>query len=152
MLGSMMVVFGVLGVLESDMHRPPALLYMHAAQALQAGLATLILLTQVTTLGDSTERRMVDRQKITEIMPMMDAISPTFCMAKWHHTQLYLHTGETHSCYHPPPHKIDPRSIISNPAALHNTRKKISERQEMLDGKRPSGCQYCWNIEDLGPE
>ena len=35
-----------------------------------------------------------------------DKISPTFCLAKRHHTTIYLHTGDTHSCYHPSPHKI----------------------------------------------
>jgi organic radical activating enzyme len=25
-------------------------------------------------------------------------------------------------------------------------------RQEMLDGKRPTECEYCWNIEDLGKD
>jgi sulfatase maturation enzyme AslB (radical SAM superfamily) len=32
---------------------------------------------------------------------------------------------------------------------LHNTPQKTLERQQMLDGKKPSGCQYCWNIESL---
>jgi hypothetical protein len=31
------------------------------------------------------------------------SFSPTFCFAKWYHTQMYLQTGETHSCYHPAP-------------------------------------------------
>ena len=31
---------------------------------------------------------------------------PTFCLAKWHHVTMYLQSGETHSCYHPRPHKI----------------------------------------------
>jgi hypothetical protein len=93
---------------------------------------------------------MVDRQKIDEIMPLMDAVSPTFCMAKWHHVNIYLATGETHSCYHPPPHKISVDAVRLNPAALHNTSTKKAERNEMMQGLRPKGCQYCWNIEDLG--
>jgi len=32
--------------------------------------------------------------------------TPTFCLAKWHHVTMYLQSGETHSCYHPKPHKI----------------------------------------------
>jgi len=81
----------------------------------------------------------------------MDAISPTFCMAKWHHTTIYLHTGETHSCYHPAPHAIDIKKISYNPAALHNTDKKKAERRSMLNGGKPDGCNYCWTIEDMGP-
>lgn len=82
----------------------------------------------------------------------MNEISPTFCMAKWHHTTIYMQTGETHSCYHPPPHKIPLEKLNDDPSILHNTPQKISERSDMIEGKKPSGCQYCWNIEALGEE
>jgi len=82
----------------------------------------------------------------------MNEISPTFCMAKWHHTTIYLQTGETHSCYHPRPHKIPLNEIAIDPSALHNTEQKKLERLEMLNGEKPSGCQYCWNIETLGED
>jgi len=95
---------------------------------------------------------MTDKQRIQELIPLMDALSPTFCMAKWHHTTIYLQTGETHSCYHPAPHKISIDEIENNPSALHNTRQKKFERAQMLEGERPNGCQYCWNIEDMGDE
>jgi organic radical activating enzyme len=80
----------------------------------------------------------------------MNEMSPTFCMAKWHHTTIYLQTGETHSCYHPAPHKIPLDELLDNPSALHNTQQKIYERKQMINGDKPSGCQYCWNIESLG--
>jgi organic radical activating enzyme len=76
--------------------------------------------------------------------------SSCFCLAKWYHANIYFQTGETHSCYHPAPHAIDATEIKSRPSALHNTPEKIGERKQMLDGVRPKGCQYCWNIEDLG--
>ena len=88
--------------------------------------------------------------KIKKFIPIMNEISPTFCMAKWHHTTIYLQTGETHSCYHPKPHKISLDEIAIDPSALHNTEQKKLERLEMLNGGKPSGCQYCWNIEALG--
>jgi len=88
--------------------------------------------------------------RIKKFIPIMNAISPTFCMAKWHHTTIYLQTGETHSCYHPRPHKIPLDEIIIDPSALHNTNQKKLERLEMLNGGKPSGCQYCWNIENMG--
>ena len=75
---------------------------------------------------------------------------PTTCLAKWYHANIYFQTGETHSCYHPAPHLIDLKSLQEDPAHLHNTPIKKQERQLMLDGERPKGCQYCWNIEDLG--
>jgi hypothetical protein len=93
---------------------------------------------------------MNDRQRIIEIQDITNTISPTFCLAKWHHTTIYLQTGETHSCYHPAPHKIPLHELAHNPGALHNTQQKISERKEMIDGGKPAGCQYCWNIEALG--
>ena len=77
-------------------------------------------------------------------------VSPTFCLAKWNQVSLHLPTGLTNSCYHPPLHEIDPTNLESNPASLHNTPEKLKQRQQMLNGERPEGCSYCWNIEDTG--
>jgi hypothetical protein len=95
---------------------------------------------------------MQDKNRIQKFIPIMNEISPTFCLAKWHHTTIYLQTGETHSCYHPPPHKISVEEIIIDPSALHNTSQKKHERLEMLNGGKPDGCNYCWNIESLGED
>jgi organic radical activating enzyme len=92
------------------------------------------------------------QQRIKKFIPIMNAVSPTFCLAKWHHVTLYLQTGETHSCYHPAPHKIDLTELADNPSALHNTSHKKLERKEMLEGVQTAGCQYCWNIENMGPD
>ena len=93
-----------------------------------------------------------DKSRIIEIHNITDKISPTFCLAKWHHTTIYLQTGETHSCYHPAPHSIPLDELLDNPSALHNTNEKKQQRKEMIEGKQPSGCQYCWSIEAMGPE
>ena len=77
-------------------------------------------------------------------------ISSTFCSAKWHMVTLHLAQGETHSCYHPWTHKIPIEEIKADPGAIHNTSFKKSQRVIMLKGGRPSECQYCWNMEDLG--
>ncbi len=79
-------------------------------------------------------------------------IGPTFCLAKWHHVTMYLQSGETHSCYHPQPHSIPLSELENNPSALHNTNFKKLERKAMLQGQKPDGCKYCWNIESMGPE
>ena len=42
--------------------------------------------------------------------------------------------------------------LKNNPSALHNTNEKKLERKQMLEGKQPSGCQYCWNIECMGKD
>lgn len=95
---------------------------------------------------------MQDVFRIKKFIPIMNEISPTFCMAKWHHTTIYLGTGETHSCYHPVPHKIPLDELAENVSALHNTRQKKNERAEMIAGSKPSGCNYCWNIEAMGED
>ena len=93
------------------------------------------------------------QENIKKVVGITDRhFSPTFCFAKWHHTTIYLQTGETHSCYHPSPHKIPLQEIKNNPSALHNTEHKKQERKQMLEGKKPSGCNYCWNIEALGKD
>lgn len=93
---------------------------------------------------------MSESEKIKKIIKITNEISPTFCLAKWHHTTIYLHTGQTHSCYHPKPHDIELEEIKENPSALHNTLHKKKERALMLVGEKPTGCQYCWNVEGLG--
>jgi len=95
---------------------------------------------------------MSDINKIQEIKKITDSISCTFCLAKWHHTTIYLQTGETHSCYHPAPHSIPLTELQNNPSALHNTNEKKIQRKAMLDGEKPAGCKYCWNIEELGSD
>ena len=95
---------------------------------------------------------MDDKARIQKFIPIMNEISPTFCLAKWHHTTIYLQTGETHSCYHPAPHKIPLAEIALDPSALHNTKEKIGQRAEMMAGQKPAGCNYCWNIEAMGDD
>lgn len=96
---------------------------------------------------------MSEKDQIQEVLSKTDAeFSPTFCFAKWYHANIYFQTGETHSCYHPRPHQIDSNEIKDNPSALHNTTFKKLERKEMLEGKKCVGCQYCWNIEQMGPD
>jgi organic radical activating enzyme len=78
----------------------------------------------------------------------LNQISPSMCMAKWLQVSLHLPQGRTHSCYHPPTHTIPLDELRANPNALHNTSFKMLERKQMKEGKRPEGCQYCWNVED----
>lgn len=80
----------------------------------------------------------------------LSTVSPTMCLAKWNQTSLHLPTGLTNSCYHPPLHEIDANALKDNPAALHNTREKMQQRAQMMAGERPTGCSYCWRMEDTG--
>lgn len=78
----------------------------------------------------------------------LDNVGCGLCLAKWTQVTMHLHNGMTHSCHHPAPHKIPLKEIERNPSALHNTRFKKQKRKEMLEGKRPDECSYCWNVED----
>lgn len=80
----------------------------------------------------------------------LNTISPTMCMAKWLQVSMHLPQGLTQSCYHPPTHKVPLNELAITPRALHNTHEKVRQRKQMWEGKRPEGCQYCWNIEDTG--
>jgi hypothetical protein len=82
---------------------------------------------------------------------VLDKLSPTFCGAKWYNATIWLGSGMTTSCHHPLPHKVDPVAVESNPKLLHNTPEKKEQRRLMQCGKRPAGCEYCWKIEDMGP-
>ena len=81
---------------------------------------------------------------------VIDIKSESFCGAKWYNATIWLGSGQTTSCHHPLPHAIDAEAIKRNPKAIHNTQKKMMEREMMQKGERPSGCEYCWKIEDIG--
>lgn len=80
---------------------------------------------------------------------VLDKISPSFCGAKWYNATIWLGSGMTTSCHHPPAHKVDVAEVQANPRALHNTPQKKQDRAQMQRGERPSGCEYCWKIEDI---
>ena len=81
---------------------------------------------------------------------VIDIKSESFCGAKWYNATIWLGSGQTTSCHHPLPHAIDVNELDTNPKALHNTARKKLERGQMQTGERPSGCEYCWKIEDMG--
>jgi organic radical activating enzyme len=83
-----------------------------------------------------------------ETKQSLDKIGKGMCLAKWTQVTLQLQTGHNHSCHHPRTHKISEKEIKRNPSALHNTQYKKLRRREMLTGKRPVECDYCWNVED----
>jgi organic radical activating enzyme len=98
---------------------------------------------------------MSNEQKIfilREKRKKINSVSSSFCTAKWLQTTLYLQNGYNHSCHHPSPHKIPIEEIENDPAALHNSQFKKQQRALMLEGVRPSECDYCWKIEDLGKD
>jgi organic radical activating enzyme len=82
---------------------------------------------------------------------VIDIKSESWCAAKWYNATIWLGSGQTTSCHHPLPHHVEIADVEKNPRALHNTPKKKQEREQMLQGQRPAGCEYCWKIEDADP-
>lgn len=81
---------------------------------------------------------------------VLDTLSDSFCAAKWYNATIWLGSGMSTSCHHPPAHLVDKDKVTTNPRLLHNTPQKKADRALMLKGARPSGCEYCWKIEDMG--
>ena len=80
---------------------------------------------------------------------VLDKLSDSFCAAKWYNATIWLGSGQTTSCHHPPAHLVDRDKVTTNPRLLHNTDQKKEDRRQMLAGERPPGCEYCWKIEDM---
>ena len=81
---------------------------------------------------------------------VLDPLSESFCAAKWYNATIWLGSGMSTSCHHPPAHLVDRDKVTANPGLLHNTPQKKADRTAMLGGLRPAGCEYCWKIEDMG--
>lgn len=81
---------------------------------------------------------------------VIDTVSGSFCAAKWLNATVWLGDGRTASCHHPVAHQVNLATIADDPSALHNTDQKKYARKQMLEGIRPSECEYCWKIEDMG--
>ena len=79
---------------------------------------------------------------------ILDPKSSSFCGAKWYNATIWLGSGMTTSCHHPPAHRV-PDEVATNPKLLHNTPEKKQDRDMMQRGERPKGCEYCWKIEDM---
>ena len=90
----------------------------------------------------------MSNKNFEETKKNLNSVGCGMCLAKWTQVTMHLQTGFNHSCHHPSVHKIPVKEIEQNPSALHNTRFKKYKRKEMLEGGRPSECDYCWNIED----
>ena len=88
------------------------------------------------------------QRPLKKTIEIVNAISSSFCAAKWYNATIWLGNGRTASCHLPPAHSIPLESIESNPSALHNTAYKKEKRKEMLDGVRCDECAYCWTVED----
>lgn len=83
---------------------------------------------------------------------VIDSKSPSFCAAKWLNATVWLGSGSTASCHHPPAHQIPLAELADNFTAIHNTKHKKLMRKMMLEGDRPGECEYCWKMEDISKD
>ena len=47
------------------------------------------------------------------MLQKLNEVSPSFCLAKWFNVSIHIPTGRTHSCYHPPTHKVPRDELIT---------------------------------------
>ena len=90
-----------------------------------------------------------DFDQLNSVREKLNAVSPSFCPAKWLQASLHLETGRGHSCCLTPAKKLERGEVEADPAALHNGRENLAQRKMMLQGERPAGCEICWQVEDL---
>ena len=88
------------------------------------------------------------QRPLKKTIEIVNAISPSFCAAKWYNATIWLGNGRTASCHLPPAHSIPLDLLETNPSVLHNTPYKKEKRKEMLEGIRCAECAYCWTVED----
>lgn len=120
-----------------------ALAYSHFSRRIFEKISRLPYLgNYISSLGNFLAKDYLLHTK-SELQKM----SPSFCTAKWLQSTLHLEIGQTHSCHHPTKHSLDYSELQSNPRSMHNTAIKINARKEMLSGKFPKECDYCWQIE-----
>lgn len=97
---------------------------------------------------DRTGKISVVENNQYQMRDLLDKTGKGFCLAKWTQVTMHLGNGLTHSCHHPTAHTIPLNELKENPGALHNTNHKKEQRRQMLNGKRPSECDFCWRVED----
>jgi hypothetical protein len=83
---------------------------------------------------------------------VLDAISPTYCAAKGLNGTVWLGSGTSTACHHPPASKIPLTELKASYKALLNTEYRKTVRKEMIDGIQTKECDYCWRVENLGKD
>lgn len=96
-------------------------------------------------------KKLAGEYKYPEFRDELDyTLTDSFCGAKWSQVTLHLQNGHNHSCHHPGTHKTPLRELKNNPSALHNTEYKKRLRGQMMNGIKPTECEYCWRAERSG--
>lgn len=81
------------------------------------------------------------------VIEALNSKSCSLCLAKFRQVTLHLGQGLVHSCHHPKVHAIPEEDVKKDPSVLFNTPELKKAREQMLNGKYPAECDYCWRIE-----
>jgi MoaA/NifB/PqqE/SkfB family radical SAM enzyme len=84
----------------------------------------------------------MDKVKLLELR---EQISPTFCLAKFHESSIWVYSGKIASCHYTP--FIQVGDTVDT---FYNPPEKRQQQKEMVAGNQPSACDSCWRYENLG--
>lgn len=87
---------------------------------------------------------------IGEIKTRLDAVSPSFCLNKWHFGVVDFEMEDYSLCCMSRRIPFDPNEVSADPRALLNSQYTSERRKEMLEGKKHSDCNICWKAEAQG--
>ena len=81
----------------------------------------------------------------TELDSIKNKTSTTMCLAKFHEATIWLYSSKISSCHHTP-------MIVTGETMLtfFNPLGKRQQQDSMLNGDKPSECNYCWKLEEQG--
>jgi hypothetical protein len=83
--------------------------------------------------------------KKDQLLKLKTQTSPTFCMAKFHEATIWLYNSKIASCHHTP---LFPTG--ENKINFYNNSAKREQQDKMLNGEKPTECNYCWKLEENG--
>lgn len=80
---------------------------------------------------------------ITKLKTLLNNTSPTFCLAKFHESTIWMYESKIASCHHTP-------FLLTglNKETFFNPPGRRQQQDSMLNGNKPSECSYCWKLEE----
>lgn len=73
-----------------------------------------------------------------------------YCSQKFNWSQISFFDGRATNCCKAEEDHIPLNQLKSHPIGFYNYAKIQQDRQDMLDGLAPAGCDHCWQLENLG--
>jgi organic radical activating enzyme len=78
----------------------------------------------------------------TLLNEIRDKTSQTLCLAKFHESTIWLYESKIASCHH------TPFLLTGNDTlTFYNPEGRRQQQDSMLNGNKPTDCNYCWKLE-----